>query len=316
MPIVRVMIDKDDDGIRLDRWFKRHHPNWPFAQVARLARTGQVRMDGKRVKVDSRIEAGLELRFPEMHQEMAEAPKHEVNWRGKKLAETLKDLILHMDDNIIVLNKPYGLAVQGGSKIAVSLDDALEFMVPEGCEKPRLVHRLDRETSGLILLARSARMAHLLTGLFQKREMEKSYLALLTGVPSLKKGTINYALSKEVRGNFENMRRSEKGVSAITDYEVLDYALGQVSLVKMWPRTGRMHQLRVHSQILEHPILGDHKYRLPDKPLPNSVLDQLHLVAHTLAFEIEGKEYNFTAPIPAFFQSTMKQFGLAFSRRK
>jgi len=316
MTILHVTIDKDDDGIRLDRWFKRHYPNWPFAQVARLARTGQVRMDGKRVKVDSRIEAGLQLRFPEMHLETTEVPKPEVNWRGKKLAATLKDMILHIDDDIIVLNKPYGLAVQGGSKIAVSLDDALEFLVPEGCEKPRLVHRLDRETSGLILLARSARMAHILTGLFQKREMEKSYLALLNGVPSLKKGTINYAISKEVRGNFENMRKSEKGVSALTDYAVLDYALGQVSLVRMWPRTGRMHQLRVHSQILGNPILGDHKYWLPDKPLPYNVLDQLHLVAYTLSFEIEGKAYNFMAPIPAFFQSTMKQFGLAFDRSK
>lgn len=316
MTILHIIITKDDHDIRLDRWFKRHYPSWPFAQIAKLVRTGQIRLDGKRVKIDSRIQAGLQLRFPEIHPQLEPMPQPEVNWRGQKLAAALKESVVHMDDNIIVLNKPYGLAVQGGSKINVSLDDALEFMVPDGCEKPRLVHRLDKETSGLIILARSARIAHVIASMFQKREVEKSYLALLTNVPTIKKGTINYSLQKESRGNFENMRKNDKGMPAITDYEVLDYALGQASLVRMWPRTGRMHQLRAHSQILGNPILGDHKYRSPDKPLPNDVIDKLHLLAYSLSFEVEGRVYNFTAPIPSFFQTTMRQFGLAFARGK
>lgn len=309
MPIIEVIVGKEDDDIRLDRWFKRHYSDVSFTQIAKLIRKGNIRVDGKKADVSQRINAGMVLKFPEFTENVVSDEKPMINWRGKKLAEELKDNIIFQDDKIIAINKPYGLAVQGGSKVYVSLDDALEFIVNEGEEKPRLVHRLDRETSGVIIVAKSARIAHILTSMFQQKAIEKTYLALVNGVPSVKRGTINYALSKEAKGNFENMQKSEKGVTAITDYEVLDYALGHVSLLRMFPRTGRMHQLRAHTQIIGHPILGDHKYRIAGVGT-HDVVDKLHLLAQKIQFELEGKEYKFSVPLPDFFKSTMRQFGI------
>ena len=141
MPINNITIQEEDDGIRLDRWFKRHQPNYPFSQIAKLIRTGQIRIDGKRVKVETRIVAGSQLKFPTaIVREAEELPESVNNYRGERLAQALLKEILYKDDSIIVLNKPYGLPTQGGTKVAVSLDDALPYLVDEGCERPRLVH--------------------------------------------------------------------------------------------------------------------------------------------------------------------------------
>jgi 23S rRNA pseudouridine955/2504/2580 synthase len=307
--INRVKIKPDDEQIRVDRWFARHYPNISFTVIAKLARTGQIRLDGKRVKPSSRVEAEQELRFPELSA-LPQTPR-EANKtpKSQKWLDIIEDNIIYMDKNILAINKPAGLAVQGGTKVAVSLDDLLPFLKYEADDKPKLVHRLDKETSGVLILARTSKAAVKLSEIFRTRKMDKTYLAVLSGVPNPMSGVIDVPLEKEVEEGFESVRPNQKGKKALTDYRVIDYASGVASLVELKLITGKTHQLRVHCSHIGCPIMGDEKYNTKDENY--DLAPRLYLHSYLTRVNYDGTFLEFKAPIPDYFKDALRTFGLA-----
>lgn len=275
-----VEVNADDAGQRLDRWLKKQRPDLPYVLLQKLLRKGQIRVNGKRAGPDTRLEKGQQIKMPlgtaEGDREMRAHHKPDGAW--------LRQLVVYEDDDLLVLNKPSGLAVQGGSGLTVHLEMLLDEFMVQGV-KPRLVHRIDRETSGLLVLARSAAMARKMMDIFRDRAIEKTYLALCSPPPVEKEGHIDLALDKvNVGTDIEKMQVVKNGRAAQTGYRVISVN-GSVALVEFRPLTGRTHQIRVHAAALGFPLLGDKKYGgdcdvLKTRRLPQRV----HLHAHKLVF--------------------------------
>lgn len=312
MIIKQVIISTAMSGMRLDKWLKHNQPALNFISIAKLCRTGQMRLDGKRVKPNTIVQTGQTLRFPIM-EHAAGKPKNNIgqnNPRAQQLAKKLQEHIIYMDDDLLVLNKPAGLAVQGGSKITISLADALPFLgASESTEAPRIVHRLDKDTSGVLLLANSLQAAIALGAAFKQRTIHKEYLAILTGIPKQKQGTINVAIHKERGAEYEKVvvqQHATKG-AAVTHYEILDTnPAANCCLALLRPITGRMHQLRVHCSSMETPILGDRKYGQFKQPSR-----KLYLHAWRLQWTWRGAERQFTASLPDYFEEMIKKMQLS-----
>ncbi|MEL6369213.1 MAG: RluA family pseudouridine synthase [Pseudomonadota bacterium] len=257
----------DDDGIRLDRWFKAHFPDLRHGQLEKLLRKGQIRVDGGRVKSNSRLQAGQSVRVPPYEAiEGSGSPKQSPRISAAQSSEAqrrIQEMVVFEDDALLAINKPSGLAVQGGTGTKQHLDRLLLEAFGEE-KRPKLVHRLDRDTSGLLILAKSRAAAAKLSEVFRLRRIEKTYLALTAGVPEVKEGTIAAPLSKLVSENQNDEREKmghddDHGKKAITDYMTLDTA-GPVGFLALKPVTGRTHQLRVHTAMMDTPIIGDGKY--------------------------------------------------------
>jgi 23S rRNA pseudouridine955/2504/2580 synthase len=298
-------VTKADEETRLDRWFKRHYPNFPTGEVQKACRKGLIRVDGVKAKPDQRLLKGqkISVKFLDLDkpQEAKARPDEPLN--AHEMEETRR-WVLHEDKHKIILNKPAGLAVQGGSGLKDHLDRRLDALATGG-ERPKLVHRLDKDTSGCLLLAKSTQAATYYTKLFRHDEISKTYLALVCGVPQPMEGQIESRMQKT--GTVEKMRSGEEGKVAITDYEVLDYAHKQVALVALKPITGRTHQLRVHMAEMECPILGDGKYGGKEAFITGGdIPKQLHL--HAWKIEVGGKVY--VAPLPPHLKRSMKMLGL------
>lgn len=316
MSVQILSVSADDADIRLDRWFKRHFPDVGHGLLEKWLRTGQVRVAGKRAKSNQRLEAGQEIRVPPLPAGEAparpEAPKRPPV--DEKIAKMLKDAILFMDDDVIALNKPAGLAVQGGTGMAEKhLDawlDCLQFDKPD---RPRLVHRLDKDTSGVLLLGRSAGAASKLAAAFKSRAARKCYWALVVGVPKHRQGRIDAALSKlPGRGGEKMTVDNDEGKRAVTWFRVVDNALKRVAWLEMEPRTGRTHQLRAHCALLETPILGDGKYGAADAFIAGTgVSRKLHLHARAvrLPHPRTGKEFTVIAPLSEHIAKSFEFFG-------
>ena len=304
-------VGHDDDGVRLDRWFKRHLPQVGFATVSRWARTGQVRVDGKRADVDTRLEAGQVLRVPPGGEAKAGGktarPKRELTEDELALADSM---VLTQDRAAIVLNKPPGLATQGGSGMKHHVDGLLDAYAPEG-PRPRLVHRLDKDTSGVLLVARTPGSAAFFSKRFSGRSAKKIYWALVVGVPSISDGMIELPIAKQPGTGGEKMYVDEVGGQpARTRYRVLDRAGNRAAWVELHPLTGRTHQLRVHMAAIGHPIVGDGKYGGQEAFLSGTISRKMHLHARRLIIDHpDGAPLDVTAPLPEHFASSMANLG-------
>lgn len=297
-PSVRHLdVGADDEAVRLDRWLRRILPDVPYGQLAKWLRTGQIRVEGKRAKPGQRLSEGQTVRLPPIN--LPDAPPPRVAAVAPADAADLQARILYRDDAIIALNKPSGLAVQGGSKTPRHLDGMLEALRFDAAEKPRLVHRLDKDTSGVLLLARNAATARQLTTQFRDHDVVKTYWALVVGVPSPSEGQIDLPLAKTSGQGGEKMRPAkEGGLSAITRYAIVDQAGQRAAWLTMNPLTGRTHQLRVHCTVLGTPIVGDGKYGGKEAFIAG-LSNKLHLHARSVTFPhpITGARMDIVAPL-------------------
>lgn len=318
--VKRHVVSADEDGMRLDRWFKVHFPQVTFAYLNKLTRTGQVRVGAGRCKTNSRLAQGQEIRVPPLafDKRPADAPKADVKPLSKEERRFFESMILHEDKDIYVLNKPSGFAVQGGTKTHHHLDGLLMGLGAELGERPLLVHRLDRDTSGVIVIAKRRAVASALGKLFATRNVKKTYWAVVKGVPHPLQGRIDVALIKAKSEDGDRMRASREGEEedeqrAVTQYAVLDHAK-VAAWMSLRPQTGRQHQLRAHMDHLGTPILGDNKYN-GDRDLADGVENRLHLHARRLVFpHPRGGSVDVTAPLPEHMLHTFELFGFDAKR--
>lgn len=308
-----IVIGDSDDGQRLDRWLKKNYPGFTFGQLQKILRTGQLRVDGKRAKGETRLAAGQVIRIPPMLQ----GPAPERKWTmPQKDIDFIRSLVIYQDRDVIAINKPAGLAVQGGSKIEKHIDGLLDGLKEdEEDERPHLVHRLDRDTSGVLLLARNTRTARELGDQFRGRGIRKYYWAVTVPAPELEQGKIHSHIAKIDAGGGERMMvvDEEEGKSALTFYQVMDRVGDKLAWVAFWPRTGRTHQIRVHALQMGCPLLGDYKYEeyqpfLEENPNLPRVL-HLHARRLILPHPATGKKLDITAPLDPDMKKTFKYFG-------
>lgn len=307
----------DDADMRLDRWFRRHFPTLTHGRLEKLLRTGQVRINGKRVQGSDRVATGDTVRVPPLGElPPATGPKR-PRGMDEAAAENLRRLVLYRDADMIALDKPAGLAVQGGTGTVRHLDAMMPALQFDADEPPRLAHRLDRDTAGVLLLARHRKAASRLTALFRERDMRKIYWAIVVGRPKVDEGDIRLALAKRLGRPGEGEERmvvdEKDGEAARTLYRVMDSAGKKVALLELEPLTGRTHQLRVHCLALGTPILGDGKYGGKAAFLADAgAARQLHLLARKLVIpRIDGPPITVTASVPPHMRETMDFFGLS-----
>ncbi|MCH7796619.1 MAG: RluA family pseudouridine synthase [Proteobacteria bacterium] len=333
----RVTVAPDETEIRLDRWFRRHFPGLGHGRLEKLLRTGQVRVDGKRAKSGTRLAGGQVVRVPPLPAENPERATPQPRPRPQPTARdvaALRDSVLFMDDSVIAIDKPSGLAVQGGSGQRRHLDAMLDALRFDRGERPRLVHRLDKDTSGVLLLARSAAAARKLTAAFRGKAVQKVYWALVVGAPDADRGHIDLALAKRpasgAKGGGEKVGAEAQGKSALTLYQVVQTrkAAGQpISWLALMPLTGRTHQLRAHCAALGAPILCDGKYggrtAFPEAVSFESagagkggIPKRLMLLAREIALpHPEGETtLRVSAPLPAHMEAAWSALGFHASK--
>jgi 23S rRNA pseudouridine955/2504/2580 synthase len=304
----------DDDGIRLDRWFKRHLPQIGFGMVSKWARTGQIRVDGKRVKPEDRLATGQVLRVPPGGD--AAPKKREVKPLTAEQVAEAEAMVIARTDSALVLNKPPGLATQGGTGTTRHVDGLLDAFADEDEPRPRLVHRLDKDTSGVLLIARTPGSAAFFSKRFAGRSAKKVYWALVVGVPEVAEGLIEAPLAKQPGTGGEKMHvDTEGGQAAKTKYRMIDRAGNSAAWLELEPLTGRTHQLRVHCAAIGHPIVGDGKYGGQEAFLTGSISRKMHLHARRLIIDAPkdanggGGKLDATADLPEHFAASMAQLG-------
>lgn len=301
-----IVVTEDDDGQRFDRWAKKAVPDLSYVLVQKLVRKGQIRIDGKRVKSDTRLVQGQEVRLPPLRD--ASQDKKGIGLTEKDV-QFIQSLVIYEDEHIIAINKPSGLATQGGSKINYHVDMLLDGLVRHDGVRPRLVHRLDKGTSGVLLLAKSAKIARAMGDLFKRKGMKKIYWALTSPVPESYQGSVRAPLAKSGGMHEKMVVDEDEGKYALTDYHVIDRALDRVAFVAFYPRTGRTHQIRVHATLLGINIIGDDKYEAVEdpeskRPMPDlsdlDLANRLHLHARRIVCLHPAKQgwLDITAPLP------------------
>ncbi len=327
-----IKITEDDDGQRFERWVKKNLPEIPYVLAQKLIRKGQFRIDGKRAKADTRLVAGQEIRVPPVQR--SNSPSAKKRRLSEDDLKFIRNLVIYDDGDIIALNKPSGVPVQGGTKTRFHIDGLLDGLKDEKGVRPRLVHRLDRDTSGVLLLARSAQVARELGFAFKGRNIKKIYWAITAPAPEAEEGTIKAPLAKSGGKNKERMQvDEEEGKIAITEYRVVEQAHDKAAFVAFWPRTGRTHQIRVHAEVIGCPIIGDPKYRgnIDFSFDPNeqekfnestsgirgfdALADRLHLHAHRIICKHPMKKgkLDISAPLPPELKKSWKALGFSSS---
>lgn len=350
MAVELKTVTEDEADMRLDRWFKLHYPDLSFGHLQKLVRTGQVRVDGGRVKTSSRLAAGQSVRIPPLGGDedqpadekgqgaapearpgaaRASAPtradtgREAPAGRGARKylsdSEYLRSLILYEDRDVMVLNKPFGLAVQGGSGITRHVDGLLETMTGKDGQRPRLVHRIDKDTSGCLLIAKSRLAASVMAKSFRSREARKVYWAVVPGVPKPRQGRISTYLARDEEE--ERMRVARHGENeashAVTYYAVVDQAAQKMSWLSLKPVTGRTHQLRAHLAHIGHPILSDPKYfNIENWEMPGGLQKKLHLLARRIVIPHPRGEglIDVSAPLPHHMAQSFAVLGFDASQ--
>ncbi|MCA1750004.1 MAG: RluA family pseudouridine synthase [Parasphingopyxis sp.] len=303
-------VASDDEGIRLDRWFKRHLPDATFNIVSRWARTGQLRLDGNRAKPGDRVAAGQLIRVPPAEPPKSARPRTERTPLSEDQTAFARSLDFHRDKSALVLNKPPGLATQGGTRTKDHVDGLLDALQYDAESRPKLVHRLDKDTSGVLLVARTPRAAAYFARNFSTRKAIKIYWAIIVGVPDIHDGVIDLALAKQPGSGGEKMHPDEEGQPAQTRYRVLERAGNQAAFVALQPYTGRTHQLRAHMAAIGHPILGDGKYGGQGAFLTGAISRKLHLHARRLSVpHPDGGTLDVSAELPEHFADSLAHLG-------
>lgn len=298
-----IKVKPEDDGMRLNRWFLKYYPQLPLSRLQKLLRTKQIKVDGKRSEAAFKLAAGQEIRIPPLNEGATVREKGSLTPRDEAF---IKSLVIYKDDNIIVLNKPSGLAVQGGTNTLRHIDGMLEALKFEKPEAPRLVHRIDKDTSGILVLARDRKNAELLTAAFKKHDLQKTYLALVKGCPKADAGEIKAPLLKAG----EKSQVSAEGKKAVTRYRVLDHAGSKFALIEAEPLTGRTHQIRAHLEYLGTPIVGDDKYYGEKREKFAVLKDKLYLHAYKIDLSGIYDKVRITAALPEHFAEALEVLGL------
>lgn len=318
-----ITVSRDEAGMRLDRWFRTHFPEVGHVYLQKLLRSGQIRVDSRRVEANARLDAGSEIRVPSA---VRQPPKRTAGGDAKPISPSagkedralVEDNILFEDDDVLVLNKPFGIAVQGGTGTKRHLDGILAGMVDRFGDRPRLVHRLDRDTTGVLLIAKKRDVAAKLGRIFQTRSAAKTYWAIVKGVPVPRQGKIEAALVKASGPDGDRVRKAEPGeqdaaMHATTHYSVIDRVANRAAWVSLKPVTGRQHQLRAHMAMIGHPIIGDNKYEGGISQIMEALEPKLHLHARRLILPHPrpGKPaIDVTAPLPPHMLRAFEQLGL------
>lgn len=310
MSVEFKIVQETEKDIRLDRWFKRHYPDVPHGMLEKLLRKKNVRVDNKKATANMRLNSGAVIRIPPLTVKKEE--KRAISL-SKKDSALMHGMVLYKDKDIIVLNKPSGLAVQGGTKTTHHIDGLLDALRFDYEEKPHLVHRLDKETSGILVVARTAQSAAYFSKLFKTKDIHKTYWALVAGVPKPMEGKIEAPLVQKKIGLKTDVRTTdENGQEAVSLYAVQDHLADKVSWLQMSPLTGRTHQLRIHAaEVLKTPILGDARYGRKND-LTNDLPDKMFLHARAISIPLANKkELVVEAPLPEYFQEAFRQFGFS-----
>lgn len=310
------VVARDEDGMRLDRWFATHFPQVTFGHLQKLMRSGQIRVDSGRVKTNARLTAGQVVRVPPI----GDAPERPEGQVSSKDADYLRDLILYEDDDIYVFNKPHGLASQGGSGTKRHMDGLLKSLTNKKGEAPRLVHRLDRDTSGCLLVAKSKAVAAHFGAVFSSRAVRKIYWAIVAGNPQPNQGTISCFLAKQETRDGEQMVVVPNGTAgaqhSMTHYSTTDTASRRFAWVTLKPVTGRTHQLRVHMAQLGTPIIDDPRYfNIVNWEAAPGLGEGLHLHARRLTIPLRsGEILDVSAPLSPHMQQSFDALGFDADR--
>jgi 23S rRNA pseudouridine955/2504/2580 synthase len=316
-----VTVGADEAGMRVDRFFEAKCPGLSFSHIQRIVRKGEVRVDSKRVDTKDRLAMGQQVRIPPLKLNVPKRTSF-LSPEDEKTRDFLKSITLHEDDDVLVLNKPAGLSVQGGSGTTRHVDGMLEVLRQPGVDgqRPRLVHRLDKDTAGCLLVARTRFAAAAIAKTFRTRSARKIYWALTAGVPKPRQGRISTFLAKEELEEDSYMRiaqHGDEGAShAVTYYAVVETSASTLAWVSLKPVTGRTHQLRAHMAHVGNPIVGDPKYfQIENWELPGGLQNKLHLLARRIVVpHPRGGTIDVTAPLPAHMQQTWNLLGLDATR--
>jgi 23S rRNA pseudouridine955/2504/2580 synthase len=318
-----IEVARAEEGLRLDRWFRIHFPNVTYGYLQKLLRSGQVRVDSKRVAANSRLTAGAKVRVPQVARRPARSGPSLAPPPGLSKADRdfIERIILFEDEHVLVLNKPFGIAVQGGTGTKRHIDGILAGMIDRFGDRPRLVHRLDRDTTGILLVAKHRDAAARLGRIFQTRSAAKTYWALVCGVPKPAQGKVEAALVKAAGPDGDRVRKALPGeqsraMHATTHYSIIDRVAHMAAWVSLKPVTGRQHQLRAHMALIGHPIVGDNKYLGDEQLLAENIEAKLHLHARRLVIPHPAGDtrIDVTAPLPQHMQRTWELLGLDAER--
>jgi 23S rRNA pseudouridine955/2504/2580 synthase len=295
-----------DAGLRLDKILKRSFPGVPHSMIQKLLRKGAIRVDGKRAKADTLLQTGQIIKLPQLTS--MEKPRERPPIGIEEAEIWLKSVTVAETSELIIINKPSGLATQGGSKVRQHVNAYLDALTTNPRTALKLVHRLDKDTSGLLLIAKGEKAAKNWGEAFRTRSVNKCYLALVHGVPMPRQGTIDAPLREDAKSHAVHVDETH-GKKAITHYQVIDHAGKSVALVALWPETGRKHQLRAHLAAITHPIMGDPRYA-EEHTLPDMLPRRMYLHAHIVS---TGTMPATQAPLPDSFLAALKTLGLAYA---
>jgi 23S rRNA pseudouridine955/2504/2580 synthase len=315
-----LVVEPDETDMRVDRFLVARFPQLAFTHIQRIVRKGELRIDGRRAKPNERLEAGQKVRVPPLKLDQPR-PVARSAAKDQDDRDLLKSITLYEDKDVLIINKPMGLAVQGGSGTKRHVDGLLDSMRDAEGQKPRLVHRLDKDTAGCLVIAKTRFAASTMAKSFRSRTTRKIYWALVAGVPRVKQGRISTYLAKEGDEGDARMRvahHGDEGAShALTYYAVIDTAGQKLAWVSLKPVTGRTHQLRAHAAHIGHPIVGDPKYfDIENWELPGGIQNKLHLLARriVIAHPRTGRPIDVTAPLPPHIQQSFNLLGFDTSR--